>query len=495
MLLGKENLSAKHLALISGTILTFIVCSFKIFGKPDNGKGAKRVPLVKYRIPWLGSAIELGSDPDGVFKRAAATFGPVFRIQAAGREFTYVTAPNLISAIYRDSKTFQFTPIRIEITHKIFGSSPALTQDPVYYEDYYKAHHEELSPIKVVSVLQRYGAFTYEALQKALDKLDDNSGATKLSFIKPAAYDAAAYAFFGKAFPSEESYEPFKTFDEGFLLLQTDIPRFFLKKPIQAREKLFKLFENYLSNPHDDCAGIMHAIDTFANKANWSLRDQCVSILGDLWALQSNAVQAAYWIIALQLQRPEGLSHLIKEIDTARTEWLKNNSTTNDETRCQWILDSPLPLLTSTIQEILRYATMSFSIRIVEKETVLGGYYIPKGDYLICNTRLVHLDGDIHSDSTEFIPDRYMRSTKFTKDGRTVPNHTIPFGGGVSMCEGRHFAQGELKVFIALLLTLATIEIDPSSSERPKFNYSHMGTGMIPPVGDFPIRVTRRAGI
>lgn len=81
---------------------------------------------------------------------------------------------------------------------------------------------------------------------------------------------------------------------------------------------------------------------------------------------------------------------------------------------------------------------MSFSIRIVEKETVLGGYYIQKGDYVICNTRLIHLDEDIHPDSTEFIPDRYMKAPKFTKGGRNVPNHTIPFGGGMSICGGRY---------------------------------------------------------
>lgn len=196
------------------------------------------------------------------------TLGPVFRIQAAGREFTYVTAPELISAIYRDSKTFQFLQIRLEMTEKIFGSSNALCQDPVYFEDYYKAHHEELSPIKVASVLQRYGILAYESLQSTLNKLD-NGSTTGLSFIKPPAYDAAAYAFFGKTFPSRESYEPFKTFDEGFLLLQTQIPRFLLKKPIQAREKLIKMFEKYLSSPHDDCAGLIHAIEEIASTTNW----------------------------------------------------------------------------------------------------------------------------------------------------------------------------------------------------------------------------------
>lgn len=31
---------------------------------------ARKAPLVKYTIPWLGSAIELGKNPDGLFKKA-----------------------------------------------------------------------------------------------------------------------------------------------------------------------------------------------------------------------------------------------------------------------------------------------------------------------------------------------------------------------------------------------------------------------------------------
>lgn len=162
-----------------------------------------------------------------------------------------------------------------------------------------------------------------------------------------------------------------------------------------------------------------------------------VNALGDLWALESNAVQAAYWIIALQLQRPEGLKHLTEEIDAARSDWLKNNVDAEDESRCQWIFESPLPLLTSVINECLRYTTFSFSIRQAEHETILGGYKIAKGDFVICDTRSVHRDGDIHENSTEFVPDRYVKAKKFTKNNRIVPNHSMPFGGGVSMCEGR----------------------------------------------------------
>ena len=69
--------------------------------------------------------------------------------------------------------------------------------------------------------------------------------------------------------------------------------------------------------------------------------------------------------------------------------------------------------------------------------TELGGYTLNQGDMVICSTRPVHLDPDIHEQASEYIPTRYMVQKKFTKNGKSVANHTIPFGGGVAICDGR----------------------------------------------------------
>ncbi|GJJ07855.1 hypothetical protein Clacol_002061 [Clathrus columnatus] len=368
-------------------------------------------------------------------------------MKAAGREFTYITSPELISAIYRDSKTFNFTPIRLEILEVIFGMSKELCSDSKNLDVFFKIHHDGLSAKNVHGLHQRYGAFAYESIKNTLDS--DNfrntttTSAKLASFIKPPAYDAALYAFFGKSFPAPESYEPFQTFDEGFMLLQTKLPRFILRKFINAREKLTTITENYMTSPHEDCADFIREMEGLVRREKWPLRDIANFFLGDIWALQSNAIQAAYWILALQLQKPEGLTKIIEEIDTARNDWIKNNPNIEDDTYCQWILEGSFPFLTSLIQESLRYCSAVFSIRLVAKETTLGGYRIRKGDYIICHTRSVHMDNDVHKNPTEFIPERYMVTEKYTKNGRIVPNHSMPFGGGVSMCEGEDISQWE----------------------------------------------------
>ena len=71
-------------------------------------------------------------------------------------------------------------------------------------------------------------------------------------------------------------------------------------------------------------------------------------------------------------------------------------------------------------------------------ETIeLGGYTFNRGDEVVCLARTVHLDPEIHERSNEYIPTRYMTQGKFMKNGKPVMNHTMLWGGGVSMCEGR----------------------------------------------------------
>lgn len=156
---------------------------------------------------------------------------------------------------------------------KILGASKTLCKDPVYFEDFYKLHHNLLSPEKASHILQLYAPFAYESLKSTLDEFDnENETVIDLSFMKLPAYNAAAYAVFGRHFPASESYEPFMTFFEGFLLLQTNLPYFLKRRFTNAREKLLNILENYLSNPHDDCSDLRHASEDLFNRTKWVRR-------------------------------------------------------------------------------------------------------------------------------------------------------------------------------------------------------------------------------
>ena len=145
-------------------------------------------------------------------------------------------------------------------------------------------------------------------------------------------------------------------------------------------------------------------------------------------------------MIVLNLQRPDGLKLLVTEVDEAVASWITTNPSLPLDSRqnvVDFINQANLPLLNSTIQETLRFSSAAMSIRAVLETTELGGYTLNQGDQVVCPARPVHLDPEIHERPDEYIPTRYMTLKKSTKNGKPVMNHSLPFGGGVSMCEGR----------------------------------------------------------
>ena len=228
-----------------------------------------------------------------------------------------------------------------------------------------------------------------------------------------------------------------------------------------------------------------------------------------LFALMANAPNAGYWLIVLNLQREDGLQPLADEIDEAVTSWEQQNPGQKIEDYLyEFISTGELLLLSSTIQETLRYTASVMSIRRVTEPTEFYGYRFDTDDEIVCMPRAVHLDEEIHKNASEYHPRRYMEQKRFSKNGKIITNHSMAWGGGVSMCEGRsvnssisietegladrvplsrHFATMELKAFIILLLMQYTLEIDPKSAERPTFKSERMGVGIMHPRGDLRV--------
>lgn len=151
-----------------------------------------------------------------------------------------------------------------------------------------------------------------------------------------------------------------------------------------------------------------------------------------------NAPNAGYWLIVLNLRQKEGLRPLMDEIDETVASWKQQNPEQNIEDHLyEFITAAKLPLLMSAIHETLRYTTSVTPFRHVNEPVKLGGYHFDTGDEIVCATRLVHFDEEIHENAWEYDPRRYMTEKQHSKNGKIITNHTMVWGGGVSMCEGR----------------------------------------------------------
>jgi len=104
----------------------------------------------------------------------------------------------------------------------------------------------------------------------------------------------------------------------------------------------------------------------------------------------------------------------------------------------------------------------------------------------------------------EFVPDRFLNdfiktdssnghAADGTSVGKKVPSikSMKPFGGGVTLCPGRHLAGNEVVAFIAIALRRFDIQLVEGQKEaRPLTSYPVNGT--YPPDYDVSVRIRLR---
>ncbi|XP_072048432.1 25-hydroxyvitamin D-1 alpha hydroxylase, mitochondrial-like [Amphiura filiformis] len=140
------------------------------------------------------------------------------------------------------------------------------------------------------------------------------------------------------------------------------------------------------------------------------------------------------------------------------------------------ILDS-MKYLKATVKETQRlYPITSANARIIDRDIVIKGYYVPKGTYVTTIVYNASRDPKIFDNPNEFQPERWLQ-----KEKKYHPFASLPFGHGTRMCVGRRLAQQEMYLILSELvrnfILLPTkpnvgsnfrVTIYPESSVEPK---------------------------
>ncbi|KAG8931692.1 hypothetical protein FRC01_000968, partial [Tulasnella sp. 417] len=238
---------------------------------------SQQPPLVPYIIPWIGSAMAMSRDPDAFFKNARDKYGDIFTVQAAGARLTYVTSAAAILAIYRNSKSFVFTPIRLEISMRVFEMPRSIVYDNDYMkETLYPLHHRILASANVPPMVDALVKHTVDMVKEVRSRIPRMQWSTTLEeFAHKPIFRAIAASMFGPGFPAEktnafntdphypnQAYDPFTVFDDYIPLLAAGAPSLFVQKGIRARTQLIDMFEEYLGNPgwEDGASELISAI-------------------------------------------------------------------------------------------------------------------------------------------------------------------------------------------------------------------------------------------
>lgn len=176
------------------------------------------------------------------------------------------------------------------------------------------------------------------------------------------------------------------------------------------------------------------------------LRDEIMTLLVAGHETTATALAwAFYWIHYL----PEVLNKLLQELDTLALSLDPSKIT-------------QLPYLTAVCQETLRiYPPVLVAFpRILKSPLQVMSYQFNSGTVLAPCIYLTHRRQELYSKPERFMPERFL-------ERQFSPYEYLPFGGGNRRCIGMAFAQFEMKLVIATVLSRLQLAITDKHPIRP----------------------------
>ncbi|HEV7978627.1 cytochrome P450 [Amycolatopsis sp.] len=191
--------------------------------------------------------------------------------------------------------------------------------------------------------------------------------------------------------------------------------------------------------------------DTGATMTDQQTYDEVLTLLTA--GIETTAL-ALSWIFHEIARNPEVAQRLYAEIDTVLAG------------RPVGVAD--VPKLTYTLQvvnEVLRMYPIWILMRRATADVELGGEHIPAGTEVIISPHALHFDPRSYPDPGRFDPDRWDPG----RAGDLPKGAFIPFGAGTRQCVGNVFAQTEIIITVATVLTNWRLVPVPEQPVRVKF--------------------------
>ncbi|WP_088892650.1 cytochrome P450 [Leptolyngbya ohadii] len=197
------------------------------------------------------------------------------------------------------------------------------------------------------------------------------------------------------------------------------------------------------------------------------IRDELLTLL--LAGHETTATTLAWALYEIHRQ-PYVREKLLHELDSLGSDSLGDDSLGSQPTPLQI---AQLPYLTAVCQETLRMYPVLPAVfpRIVQSPVEIAGYRFEAGTTLMPTIYLVHYREDLYPNPHQFRPERFL-------ERQYSAFEYFPFGGGSRRCLGYAFAQLEMKLVLATILSksqLVLAENKPVKLQRRGFTLAPMG--------------------
>lgn len=451
------------------------------------------VPKVPSWIPHYGHALAFGRNADTLLNDCRQRYGDVFEIKLVDKHVTFFMNPRDYPAFIRHSKNLSSEELSIDIAASVFGFDKKHLHD-----------HIDVDHIKTMSQRSMQGDELVPLTERMQDKVEEillseahrHIPQGKLfDYALELIFMAGSDALFGDGLASRQLMEDFKVVDHYFPLRVGKIPAALLPGFNKALAGLSK----HLGKPFPNQSSLMdQRFAYYATRPNYNVAHELAATDASLlWAAQANTAVVAFFTLYFVLRDPQ-VKKIIEEEVRSALETSDKKSQRGTPYLTPAVLDR-MEKLDSCISETLRLISSPLPMRQamadISIELISGGAVeLKKGQYAAMYPRHMHLHPEIYANPDQFQWDRFLGKQKphsFSYQGELLKYSLLPFGIGLSMCPGRHFARNEFKVVTALVLNWCDIDLE--ESRMPALDMGRVGLGSLTPKSDISFHAQRRS--
>ena len=432
---------------------------------------------------------------------------PIYGLSIFGSRIYIVNSASLAVAVQRNAKNLSLVALAAQFADTVFKLSIPGTKILLnnirgdngttgFSHEFINSAHSALA---FGPILDELTESVVKEASIAANRLAENaSEEISLSeWIRRALTLAASNAVYGPANPlandvKEEASLDFVQGLTGLLFL----PRFLARKADEGRRKTVQMLADYLqTESYLKGSRYIQSRVKIGPKHDLSLEDTARMELAGLIALMPNANAAAFWLTCDIYSRPSLLQALREELQHILVTDKSDSKTsyTLDVTK----IKEQCPLFVSTFQETLRQMSLGVTSRLVLNDTIINDRYLLKKNAIVMVPAAT-----LHSDPTVYGPDAdRFDPYRFVSKGKDA-SHKIPqgafrtFGGGSSLCPGRHFAATEIFVLIGLLVLRYNISplTEDEEWKLPAPDMNNVTVAIPSPTVDIKVKFVQREG-
>ncbi|KAK0703699.1 putative cytochrome P450 [Lasiosphaeria miniovina] len=488
-----------------------------LFARNMFAHDGREPPAAPQAIPVIGHIVGMARTSFNYYVELSRQMrgAPIFTVPLPGQKMYVVTSPELVQAVQKQHRVLAFPPIEAKFAAKICGTSPeaqALMQINVNgdYGDHglttqsYTAMRAALKPGDQLDDMNRV---MISEIAKLLEILQSTSNTQSrqlglYAWLRDAITTATTRSVYGPLNPYDDPAvaEAFWDFEKGLMTILVGIlPSITCRKPVAARNKVAKAFEAYyLAGGVEKGSALARNRYQVSADHGVPLEDIARFEVGGSMAILLNTTPAALWTLLLLHSYDDGslLEDIRAEIDACtETSTADDYGQTTVKALDIATLKDSCPLLLSAYQEVLRYRTMGTSVREVMEDTHLGAWLLKKGAMLQMPSRVMHQDSSLWGVNVdEFYPRRFLVDEKQHRPRGDVCFRA--FGGGKTLCPGRHFATNEILALVAVFIARFDMKpVGDNGWKLPTTTNTNVASVIMEPDYDVQVDVRTRPGM